>query len=457
MKYVTSEKGLSMIEIMVATLLLFLGLAILMTMLGQAGQMVYGSRLLDRATFLANNQIEWIRSLPYEDIGFTSPSGNEPEGILPRSETTMVAGTQFDIKYDIQWIDDPKDGTGAADTDPDDYKRVIVTVEWSRPAKTSYTIATNISGRQSLGLPPIVNFISPDTPADGSIISGAVNIDVQGVQDTTSAGSPIAFLGLEVGGGILNYGWSFSPPVAIADHEFTWNTAARDTTTNELITPDGQYEVRGIARDNKGLESSISYFYVVNNFPPNMVTTATVVSVGTTTTVVSQEVTVAAGSVGLQLAWERVKDGNDDVQTYRIYRDSLLYQTVTGASYLDADLLPWTTYTYNLSAFSYGDESTRSASLVGLTWMQARSFLKKSGGNYYPRLAWDAPPGGFGVTHYHIFKSTGGAFTDYATTTNLSWEDTASLGKEDVWTYYVVAHDDSHVNLNRSHAVVFDR
>jgi hypothetical protein len=416
--------------------------------------MLGNSRSLDRATFLANEKIEFIRGLPYDSVGFVTPDSTEPACVLPHSETTTVAGNQFTIEYSINWVDDARDGTGASDSNTKDYKRVIITVSWTRPVPAQYVIASNVSGRQNIGLPPTVEFVAP-TPANNSVISGSnVQIAVHATRGSTS--SAISYIGLEIGGGILNFGTTHNPAVDSATDTFIWDTTAQDATTGARITPDGIYEARGIGRDSIGLESYISYFFTVNNSPPDQVTTATVQAFGTTTTVSSRDTTYAAGPVGCQLNWEQVYDGREKVDTYQIYRNAALIDTATGSSYTDSGVTEWTEYAYQIASLSHGDEATKTAfNPASLrAWFGVDGFLRKQGSNYYPRLGWAVPP--VAVNHYHIYKSTGGAFSDYATATSRSWED-VNMGSGLTWTYYVVAHDAAHGYIDRSNAVIFTR
>lgn len=454
MKRILAEKGFSMIEIMVATFLLFFALSILITVIGGAATILSNSRALDRATYLANEKIEFIRSLPFDSVGYVTPDATEPAGTLPRSETVTIAGNQFTIDYSIKWVDDPKDLVGAADPNPNDYKRVIITVNWTIPTPSQYVLASNISGRKNLGVPPSVEFVSP-TPNNNSVISGSVNIAVHATRGSTS--SAIAYVGLDIGGGILGFGQTHNPAVDDVTDQFTWNTAALDTTTGARITPDGIYEARGIGRDSIGLESFISYFFTVNNSPPEQVTTATVQAFATTTTVSSRDTTYSAGPVGFQLNWEQVYDGREKVDTYHIYQNAALLTTATGSSYIDSGLTGWTDYAYQIATYSHGDEATETAfNPASLrAWFGVDGYLRKQGSNYYPRLGWPAPP--VAVNHYHIYKSTGGAFVDYATTSSRSWEDSVSMDSGLTWTYYVVAHDGASVYIDRSNAVIFTR
>ncbi len=84
------------------------------------------------ATELANEKMEIIRNMNYDDIG---TQGGIPNGILPQNETVWKSNQKFNVHTYIDYFDDPLaiDGTEGGDPDdpvPTDYKRVKVEVTW---------------------------------------------------------------------------------------------------------------------------------------------------------------------------------------------------------------------------------------------------------------------------------------------------------------------------------------
>ncbi len=82
------------------------------------------------AVALANEKMEIIRNLNYDDIGTTTGaiSGN-----IPSEENVTENASSYVVDTTVQYVDDPFDGTYAAGTDsaPEDYKDVTVTVYWN--------------------------------------------------------------------------------------------------------------------------------------------------------------------------------------------------------------------------------------------------------------------------------------------------------------------------------------
>lgn len=80
------------------------------------------------ATAVANQQMEIIRSLVFDDIGTTS---GIPTGTLPVNQTITANTTTYHVLTAVSFVDDSTDGkSGSGDLAPNDYKRVTLTVSW---------------------------------------------------------------------------------------------------------------------------------------------------------------------------------------------------------------------------------------------------------------------------------------------------------------------------------------
>ena len=96
------------------------------------------------AVALANEQLEMLRSLPYDDVGTVS---GIPSGSIPQNESITLNNTVYNRRTFIEYVDDPKDGTGGADSNSitADYKVAKVEMTWSvHGAAESYSLITNI-------------------------------------------------------------------------------------------------------------------------------------------------------------------------------------------------------------------------------------------------------------------------------------------------------------------------
>lgn len=95
---------------------------------------------------LADQYMEIARNLPYSSIG--TISGN-PHGALPDQPNAKVVsynGNNYQIYYEVTYVDDPADGTAASSTDfaSNDYKQVKLSVV-NMSSGVSKLFVTNIS------------------------------------------------------------------------------------------------------------------------------------------------------------------------------------------------------------------------------------------------------------------------------------------------------------------------
>jgi hypothetical protein len=99
------------------------------------------------ARHLAQEKLELIRNLPYDDVGTV---GGIPGGPLVQSENIVRNGLNYLVKTSIIYIDDPFDETAPSDLLPTDYKRVRVDVSWEGLAasgRAPVVLASDIAPR----------------------------------------------------------------------------------------------------------------------------------------------------------------------------------------------------------------------------------------------------------------------------------------------------------------------
>jgi len=173
-------RGFTLIESLV---FLFLFAIISLTFFqtyAQSTRLIIDSKNRLGATALANQKMEIIRSIDYDDIGTKHWDGTAwtygiPPGELLEDETVLVNTVKYEVHTFVQYVDDSFDGTVATgDTIPTDYKRVRITVSWG-----------DLSADRSVGI--FGNF-SPrgvETAGGGGVL--AINI-----LDASGAGVPNA-------------------------------------------------------------------------------------------------------------------------------------------------------------------------------------------------------------------------------------------------------------------------
>ncbi|OGG53360.1 hypothetical protein A2851_00065 [Candidatus Kaiserbacteria bacterium RIFCSPHIGHO2_01_FULL_53_29] len=124
-----SLRGVTLLDTVVGTalmLVIFLGIAAVFQL---AVDVVTNNKARGGALALANERMEYIRSLSYTSIGTV---GGIPAGAIAQSETVVVNGVTHTRRTVVVYGDDPKDGTGAADSNGivEDYKIAKVDVAW---------------------------------------------------------------------------------------------------------------------------------------------------------------------------------------------------------------------------------------------------------------------------------------------------------------------------------------
>ncbi len=142
MKSKKNQKGFSLIEVLVAILLvvvIFTGIigAFTLTL-----KITFQSKARISALALASKTMEKMRNLPYSSVGTI---GGIPSGVIPQVEQKNLNNIDFIITTSIINIDDAFDGKLPADSVPADYKRAKVKVSWPGMIGGEVILLTDIS------------------------------------------------------------------------------------------------------------------------------------------------------------------------------------------------------------------------------------------------------------------------------------------------------------------------
>ena len=122
-----SLTGFTLIEILIGSGLLLIVFSGILSMYVFSLKVISQSQSRVVATALANQRMEAIRNLPYNDVGTI---GGVPAGQLAQNENVSSNGSFYSIQTIIVFIDDAFDGLSPADTLSTDYKRVKIIVSW---------------------------------------------------------------------------------------------------------------------------------------------------------------------------------------------------------------------------------------------------------------------------------------------------------------------------------------
>jgi len=121
------KSGLTLVEVLVGSFLMLVVFFGIFGLIRLSIKLIAQSKARIVATAFANQKIEQVRNLPYNQIGTV---GGIPAGTIPETETITSNGVSFSIKTTVIYIDDPFDNTFPNDPFSWDYKRVKVAASW---------------------------------------------------------------------------------------------------------------------------------------------------------------------------------------------------------------------------------------------------------------------------------------------------------------------------------------
>lgn len=164
---------------------------------------------------IANDQLEWIRSLDYDDVGCTTTACPVTGGIVdPNGNQAGQGGPTVPAAYSvtvmITWVDD---SVPTAHRTYKNYKNVTVTVTRVTGSKQMAQQSTQVGPRQRAFLGGInkgtvivqVNdYLSPKAPHPGVVVN-LMNGPSSPLSDTTDAGGTVTFPGLDPASGSTYY------------------------------------------------------------------------------------------------------------------------------------------------------------------------------------------------------------------------------------------------------------
>lgn len=134
-----AQRGMTLIDVVIGTalvLVIFLGLSGILRVSIALSTLV---KEQTGATEVANSQMEYIRSLSYDQVGTV---GGIPSGVIAQNATTTMGGVTYGVRTFIDYYDDPADGSGVNDANgiTTDYKRIKVTVSYTFQSKVHQVV-----------------------------------------------------------------------------------------------------------------------------------------------------------------------------------------------------------------------------------------------------------------------------------------------------------------------------
>jgi len=235
MRKTTAHTGFSLVEVVFGVSIM---LIVFSALLGSFQSLVtFGehNRLRAQALLIANEHLEIIRALPYDNIGTIA---GLPHGSIPQLETIIYDDRSYTRRTFIQYVDDAADGLGAADTLAADYKRIKVEISYDYQGTIrSFALVTTVApkSQESLIGAGILRVVVNDV--DNNPISGAlvhtINTTVATSVDITTftnASGTVSLPGAWAGAGYEVY-------VSKANHSGVQTYTSTTTNPNPSPSP----------------------------------------------------------------------------------------------------------------------------------------------------------------------------------------------------------------------------
>ena len=304
MRRLTQERGFTIVEMMVAVVVLLVGALGTLAMLDTANKRARGASDRQNGIALGRQVLEAAKGISYRDLapGTIVSSLRQDEAIAGVSADPWRIerdNTTYTIAVEVCWLDEPADGLGSRapgnfcagsgiggteDGNSIDHKRVTVVTSWNTDAGSGSSRQSSlISARGGVDAPGVVSVqltspaASPITDPNATSASFAVttNQDAAAVVWSLDGAQQETAIGAE------------------RDWNFTW----------ELPPADGIYDVSAQAFDSAGLGGEVrSATVVVNRFVPAAL----------------ENMAAARKDAIVEATWSASRDR--DVIGYRVYR-----------------------------------------------------------------------------------------------------------------------------------------
>ncbi|MBN1192314.1 MAG: hypothetical protein JXA36_01275 [Coriobacteriia bacterium] len=337
------DDGMTIVEVVVASFILFIIMTAVLSLLGQTLAMSDQATRMNVRTNAINTYVEWVRSLPYDQVSMTGGS----------IETTVVVTDEYTVTID------PFLENGASAS----LKNLYLTITVQRADGLSETFETMVVIRdrdqhltdatRSPTTDPVIAFISP-SPPDGTVIwfedggswwrdAGGVTRPVQLAVRTSLYTDRTAqsvwiqtvqnWLLKNVYGDVAAWSeptWEISPT-------FSWDLAQKDDIGEYRLTAaeDGEIGVKAYITDSADASNWDLRVYLVDTYAPGEVALL-YPEIPEDTRRVEHS---SAGSAGGTLTWGLTMDGGTAADHYEveIYRQGLTQ--ITYESFFDWDKL----------------------------------------------------------------------------------------------------------------------
>lgn len=231
--YQTKQSGLLLVELLVVTAISVLIFGALFLSFQFTLELIATTRSKLSALSLANDRMEFFRSLAYDDVGVVS---GFPAGTIPQTSTLTLNGLDFEERVRVDYVDDPADDIAGVDSNAiiTDYKQIKLEYTWTLDGDanelslTSYIVPRSVETNVGGGTARINVLDSDSTPLVGASVrltSASTTFTYDVTNPTDASGSALFAVPADSGYEVL-------VSANIAGTQYSTSSTYRATTSN---------------------------------------------------------------------------------------------------------------------------------------------------------------------------------------------------------------------------------
>jgi prepilin-type N-terminal cleavage/methylation domain-containing protein len=281
-----AQHGFTLIEVMVAMLILLVGVLGVVAMVDGANAVTSKTKAREGGTAIARSIIEVSRSIRYRDLtqssleaALSTRPGLGDSKPLVVGYTIRHRGIDYDLSLTVCSLDDPKDDLGdrppgvifctdsdgppatARDRNPDDYKRVRVRLVWETRATSQSITQTSSIINPVGGLGPTVTGLTMTHPLSSSTDSVRIESDSDSSIDYATFAATTSTWATELTWSVNgdSQGDASGGPT---DWDFRWDFLDSD---GNIVYYDCKYFIQADAFDDEGRAGAPRVLSVILN------------------------------------------------------------------------------------------------------------------------------------------------------------------------------------------------
>ncbi len=247
------SRGVTLIDTLVGVALMLVVFLGIFAAFELSVDVVTNNKARAGAIELADQRMEYIRSLTYSVVGTV---GGIPSGSIPQSETVVLNGVTYTRRTVIEYEDDQKDSPNGS---TENYKAVKVDVAWTSQSGTRHiTLVTRVSPTTGLAttctscgtlLISVVNASSsPFSGASVSIMNASTSPAVN-INTFSNASGTVEILGVPTGSGysivVTNTNYSTAQTYSATSQNTNPNPGNLTVSNNETTSGTFAIDVLG--------------------------------------------------------------------------------------------------------------------------------------------------------------------------------------------------------------------